>query len=162
MQINGTYWDRLKKKILPITTIGIFPCVFLFPKKWLFLIAAFFGATLLFWAMDWMTIRLRYKKFKTLSIEDGIFRFDDIIIKPEDIEQIQPIEMMWSPAMAVEILNFYLLNGQCLKVLDKPVNFFKVTSKEPSKTVVIIINEFPQLKDKLQKTKELSAWRGKG
>lgn len=156
MKISGTFWDRLCKKVLPFTGVTFVLCLFVAAK--VIVIAAFVGMTLFMWGMDWLLIHLRYKNLEPLFIEGDALYFGNNRIMPSEIERIEPYQLLWG-RIGLEILKFYLTNGQSLKVLDKPVNFFKVSSKEPSKTVRVIIAQYPELTEKLQKTKVLWTYK---
>lgn len=149
MRISGTYLDRLYIKVLPFTgSLFLFGLLIVSDKLLVFL--SFLGLSLFIWIQDMLYIHFKHKKLQSLHVDNGTIRIGTELIFPDNIEQINPLKIMQG-RIAVEVLEFHLANGSCLRVLDKPVNIWTVTSNKPSKTVMSILDEFPELSNKIEK-----------
>jgi hypothetical protein len=145
MRISGTLLDRLIIKILPLCLA--FGLVFyLTTNKTLLEFAKPFGAAIL-WLFDSMTILA--KKIKRLSIKDNYLTFGKDVISFQDILSITPRKDKRRGIDIKTIEIEYLKDGSINKkrTITKPT-FLDLFGKK-FKTVDILVDKFPNLRDKV-------------
>lgn len=148
MRISGNYFDRLLINVLPWTfVIGI---ILHFTKEkgdlkqtaFVFLIS-----TTAFWLMDTLIIYFKFRNPKTLKLQSTLLWGDrEILIK--DIFRIRPItdkRYRWS----FDMIEFSLTDGTTFYLIDKPMHFIANILGKPSKTIRRLVEEYPELNDKI-------------
>ncbi len=147
MRLSGNYIDRLMVNILPWTLI--ISIIIHFTKvddlkrtAFVFLIT-----TAAFWLMDSLIIFFKFGKPKTLKLYTKLL-WGDREISPQDIFRITPItdkRYRWS----FDMVEFNLTDGTMFYIIDKPKHFIADILGRPSKTIKLLLNEYPQLDDKI-------------
>lgn len=148
MRLSGNYFDRLLVNVLPWTLI--ISIIIHFTKNdndFKRTAIVFSISTAAFWLMDTFIIFFKFRKPKTLKFQSTLL-WGDREISPKDIFRIRPItdkRYRWSFDMIEVSLN----DGTTFFLIDKPNHFIADILGKPSKTIKLIIEEYPELDEKV-------------
>lgn len=149
MKISGSYIERYLYNILAWFIPGGIIIIVYEKESYLIVIFSIVFISVLFWLID--TIRVRRRKAKSLILNNGIYidkEFIDIIT----IQEIIPI-VDKSTRMTFRSINFILIDGRTLVVLDRCYNLIESFTKKYSKTARKLIEVYPELKEKIKDIK---------
>lgn len=147
MRISGNYFERLLWNVIPWTFIVALIVLFVKggTKTAIF---AFLISSTAFWIMDTLIIFFKFKNPKKLST-DTLLNWNGRIIPTNEITKITPIKdnrYRWS----FKMVELQLKDGTSFMIIDKPQNFiFEIMSK-PSRTIKLLLEKHPELKEKIQ------------
>lgn len=155
MRLSGTYFDRLLFNVLPWT---IFGGIVIYSTKRdnniFVLIYAMAITTAALWTIDTIIIYTKFKKPKSLRIDNGELLLGDEEINSKDIEEITSLtdnRLKWS----FKMLQLRLKDGRIFMVIDKPQTFIADLWNKNSKTLTKIVDEYPELKTKIRAQKNI-------
>jgi hypothetical protein len=150
MIISGTYLERLVLVILPITipiTLLLYFSTGEFNNLLIGIILAF-----LIWLLDTIII---YKKYKPKKVKfEKVLLINDEKINLENIKSITPISderMRWSFKLVVITLS----DNRIFHFIEKPQFFINDIMDKPSKSIQIIIDYVPEIKDRIHERKHV-------
>lgn len=148
MIISGTYLERLVLVILPIT-IPITLLLYFSTGEFINLLIGIILAFLI-WLLDTIII---YKKYKPKKVKfEKILLISDEKINLENIKSITPISderMRWNFKLVVITLS----DNRIFHFIEKPQFFINDIMDKPSKSIQIIIDYVPELKDRIHERK---------
>lgn len=155
MRLSGNYFDRLLLNILPYVIVGIIVIYFTKentdPSALLFVLLIL---TVFFWTIDTLIIYIKFKKPKSLRINNAVLLLGNDVINPEDIVKITPVKdkrMRWT----FKMIEFTLNDGRVFMIIDKPQTLIEDLKNKPSKTLEKLFEKYPELKTKLTTIKTI-------
>lgn len=149
MIISGTYLERFILIILPIVS-PITVILFIATGEYYTLLVGILIAFLI-WLFDTITLYKKYNKPVEVKIEKQL-TVNNVVIDLNDIISITPItdeRMRWS----FKLVTITLSDNRIIYFIEKPQFFINYILDKPSKSIQIIIDNLPELKNKIQERK---------
>jgi len=150
MRISGNYFERLFFNVLPWTLLATL-IIYLTEKNNKEIIFAFLALTISLWFFDTTIIFVKFKNPKSLRVTDKLIWGQREILLDE-IYKIIPVvdrRFRWT----FKMVQFSLSDGTTFFIIDKSQNFVANLFDRQSKTVTLLLKEFPDFWSKLESPK---------
>ncbi|RFC53663.1 hypothetical protein [Brumimicrobium aurantiacum] len=149
MTISGTYLDRFISIILPI--VLLVSVILIITTREIYTLLVGIIIALLIWLLDTIILYKKYNKPVQVKIEKQLL-VNNEVIDSNDILSITPItdnRIRWD----FKLVTITLSDNRIIHFIEKPQFFIHDIMDKPSKSIQLIIDNLPELKEKIQERK---------
>jgi hypothetical protein len=150
MRISGNYFERLLFIVVPWTFLGAAIIYFAATDK-KSVASVFVILTAAIWFLDTTIIFVKFKNPRSMRIKNN-FMWGQRKIFPNEILTITPVvdkRLRWT----FKLIEFHLKDGRTFFIIEKPQFFTADLFGHQSKTITLLLKEFPEFSSKLESAK---------